>query len=79
MKVYIDMDATLVDFAAQVTKLGLWRKNKAEDKAAYADGGSILVDDNKETTDLFEANGGHSILFTGDWSEVLRKVMTTFF
>ena len=41
MKVYIDMDATLVDFAAQVTKL-------------------------------------HAILFTGDWSEALRKIMTTF-
>ena len=158
MKLYIDMDATLVDFAAQVTKLGLWRKNKpdkvawdkvikigpsfwsemewmpgaedafnelrslsekgvhdlyilsavnfpqgvegkklwvktranfplektiivpkAEDKAAYADGGSILVDDNKETADLFEASGGYSILFTGDWSEVLRKILTTFF
>ena len=34
MKVYIDMDATLVDFAAQVTKLGLWRKNKP-DKVAW--------------------------------------------
>ena len=29
MKLYLDMDGTLVDFVAQVSALGFWRKDKA--------------------------------------------------
>lgn len=30
MKLYIDMDGTLVDFVSQINKYGYWRKNKPD-------------------------------------------------
>ena len=87
MKLYLDMDGTLVDFDSGIEGKKQWITTytdfplekvifcvEPEDKANWADKDSWLVDDRKKSLDPFQQAGGNVIEFTGDWKKVVEEV-----
>ena len=66
MKLYLDMDGTLVDFVSQVNKYGFWRKD-----SGFC---SIQIFLWKKSLEPFESAGGNVIEFKGNWSRTLIEI-----